>query len=131
MIFKGFYNLGCTCLWSGHTGLLTVHWNVLHTFTSYAFIYAFASAWSIPIYPTRSRANIVFSWLSSATTDVFSCSSPKALCSYLCYRAHYITLKLVGYKSVFPLLPGVLQDKIHAWFIFVALLAASTMPDTW
>lgn len=129
-------------LWSWqHSPIVQSHWTshcslkYAFTFMSYAFGYTFGSPWIIPIHPTRSRANTTSSVKSFLTLlppqKCFPCCPPKALCFYLCYRAYCIALRWVGYVSVFPTLLGALEDKIHAWFILVALLAASAMPDTW
>ena len=123
MIFKSLYDLDYSLLWSSHIGLLTIQQNMPHTFMSYAFDYGFASAWIIPIHPTRSRANIMSSVKSFLT---LSCSrrsaflgAPKALLLIPLLQSLQECI-LVSWQCGCLMLLGVLEDKVLAWFILVA-----------
>lgn len=69
----------------------------------------------------------VKSFLTPAPTEMLSWMFLKHFCSYLGYRAYCSALWWVGYVAVLLTLLGVLEDRVHTWFILVALLAASTM----
>lgn len=85
----------------------TTRWSLKyapHTFTSYAFGYAFASASTIPIPPIRSGANITSSVKSFlplfCPQKCFLGGPPTVPCSYHFYSTYYIAFKQVGYMSV-------------------------------